>query len=532
MANVANNNRLYKLIQAIQNQKNFDHPIDQFEIVETHISYILLTGPYAYKFKKNLCLDFLDFSSLEQRKFYCNEEVRLNRQMTSDLYLGVVSITGNDQDPVINGEGPAIEYAVKMVQFAKGTELDQVLNTTGLTTYHIDELAKQLAVFHGSIETRPTQDYFGSPECIQKQIMANFEVIRPLIQGIYPYQKLLDQIEAWMINALKLQTEIIKKRKQSGYVRECHGDLHLGNIAMHNGKLVIFDCIEFSEELRWIDVISETAFLTMDLDAHGKHTLAQRFLNSYLQITGDYDGLMVLRIYLVYHALIRSKVACIRLNQTDTKQSEREQAIDDCLRYLDLAYVYINPDNIILFITHGLSGSGKTTQTHSLAENLRAIRIRSDVERKRMRGLQSNATTGTAVASGIYSEESTLNTYRRLGELTKLILASGYSVIVDATFLHKPQRLYFKHMACESHVPFIILDLLANEEVLRDRIKTRQLNGNDISEANQDVLNYQIAVQEPLDKTEMVDRITIDSTHEPNIPFILNQINDKILSNN
>jgi aminoglycoside phosphotransferase family enzyme/predicted kinase len=531
MVNNSDNNRLYKLIQAIQDRTKFDHSIDQFELVETHISYILLTGPYAYKFKKPLNLGFLDFSSLEQRKFYCNEEVRLNRRLSSDLYIGVVSITGNVQDPVINGKAPAIEYAVKMVQFTQGAELDRVLDTAGLTTNHVDELAKQLAVFHGSISTRPTQDYFGSPECIQKQIMANFTVIRPLIQSDHPYHNLLDQLEVSMIDALKLQTEIFENRKQSGYVRECHGDMHLGNIAMYNSKLVIFDCIEFSEELRWIDVISETAFLTMDLDAHGKRALAQRFLNTYLQITGDYDGLMVLRIYLVYHALIRSKVACIRLNQTDTTQIERERAIENYHRYLDLAYDYIKPDNIILFITHGLSGSGKTTQTQVLAENLCAIRIRSDVERKRMQGFKADAKTLSAVTSGIYSDENTINTYERLAELTKLILVSGYSVIVDATFLQKTQRLYFKNMACESRVPFLILDFLTNEKTSRERIKARQLNGDDASEANQDVLEHQIAVQEPLDKTEMTNRITIESTHKLNLPVILSQINEKVSTN-
>ncbi|OGT30161.1 MAG: hypothetical protein A2W28_01190 [Gammaproteobacteria bacterium RBG_16_51_14] len=524
----SNSNRLYQLIRTIRDRAQFDHPTGKFGIIETHISYILLTGHYAYKFKKPLDLGFLDFTSLERRKFYCEEEIRLNRRLAPDLYIAVVPVTGSEQHPVIGGNKQALEYAVKMVQFPEEAELDRIVNTGCLATSHINELAMQIATFHGSVAVDTEQNHFGSPECIRQQVMLNYSAIRPFIQNDQQSRNRLDKLEAWTNLTLDQSAGIFRSRKQSGCIRECHGDLHLGNIALYMDKLVIFDSIEFSQALRWIDVMSEVAFLVMDLDAHHQNSLAQRFLNANLQITGDYNGLLLLRFYQVYRALIRSKVACIRLSQPGMTQYDQDKEMENCRRYLNLAYDYIQPVRTPLIITHGLSGSGKTRLSQLLLENRGAIRIRADVERKRMHGLRENDKTRSAVSSGIYSETSSINTYKRLAELARLVLNAGYPVIIDAAFLQRKQRLIFYNIAVECGVPFLILDLLADETRLRERIMERNRKETDASEADPNVLDYQIATQEPLETAETTHRIIINTSYKLDLPAILYQIHEKI----
>ncbi|MBI4006175.1 MAG: AAA family ATPase [Gammaproteobacteria bacterium] len=503
----------------------------KFELIETHISYVLLTGPFAYKFKKPLNLGFLDFSTLERRKFYCEEELRLNRRLAPGLYIDVIPITGTEMNPVLGGHHPVIEYAVKMIQFPKGSELNRVLENGCLTAAHVDQLAVQVAAFHQGAAVDPTANIFGLPDCIRQQVLANFSQIRPFIQGDDEYHNRLEQLESWTLNALEWFAQFFRERKQLGYIKECHGDLHLGNIALFDGKLVIFDCIDFSGELRWIDVMSETAFLVMDLDARKQPESAQRFLNAYLQITGDYQGLSILRFYRVYRALVRSKVACIRIKQPGLTESDRLKGIDKYHRYLDLAYDYIQPAVTPLVITHGLSGSGKTTVSQPLLEKLGAIRVRSDVERKRLHGMQAGARSASELGRGIYSGKSSAQTYGRLVDLAKLILDAGYPVIIDAAFLQGAERRRFRDVAYELEVPFIILDFRTEEKLLRKRIEKRRKNGIDASEADLEVLGSQIATRESLDMTEIHDRIIVDTSNGSDPSIILKQIHEKISRN-
>lgn len=519
-------NRLYELVQALRKQACFKHPATAFEIIETHISYVLLTGPYAYKFKKPLNLGFLDFSTLESRKFYCEEELRLNKRLAPDLYVDVVPVTGSEDSPVLGGDPPAIEYAVRMVQFPKDAELDHLTRTGHLTPSHIDQLAEQLSAFHGAAAVAPAASRFGSSETIRQVVLANFSQIRPSIDDDV-YTRRLDQLEQWTLNALQQTARWFRERKQGKSIRECHGDLHLGNIACFNDRLAIFDCIEFSEELRWIDVMSEVAFLLMDLDAREQPLLAQRFLNAYLEITGDYEGLQVLRFYRVYRALVRCKVACIRLRQAGLAPPEQERETANYRHYIDLACRYIQPAVPALFITHGPSGSGKTSVSQPLLENLGAIRIRSDVERKRLHGLDAGARTASGVVAGIYSENNTLRTYERLAALARVILTAGYPVIVDATFLQAALRRKFRALAAECKRPFVILDFQAQEAALRARIEKRARQMADASEADSRVLDLQIASREPLDAEEVSRRVIIDTTRAFDVQDILRQVNLK-----
>ncbi len=509
MTGDAGASRLYHLIQAIQEHTEFDHPVDHIELVETHISYVLLTGRYAYKFKKPLDLGFLDFSTLDKRKFYCEEEVRLNRRFAPEIYLGVIAITEPEDHPVMAGTGEPIEYSVKMIQFPKGVEFDHLLESGRLMPVHIDDLAQQIANFHETAAIAPKGGPFGTPADIREATLANFAAIRPAKQA-GDFTACLNRLEQWTLAALDDNTPRFIERRDTGFIRECHGDLHLGNIALYRNKPVVFDCIEFSEKLRWIDVISEIAFLVMDLDARDWSTLAYRLLNDYLGIRGDYEGLRLLQFYRVYRALVRCKIACIRMTQGDLGTLDRRKESRRARHYLELAGCYIQPARPALFITHGLSGSGKSTWSQQLLESIGAIRVRSDVERKRLHGLDADAKSNSGLQSNIYSRASTQATYNRLEGLARIIIEAGYPAIVDATFLEKDTRSQFQRLAEMLNVPFLILDFRAQEDVLRKRVKERKKSGNDASEAGLDVLEYQIKNFEPLGKGENAFTVTVN----------------------
>lgn len=479
--NTANNTSLQQqevLLQNLQQASLYPHPVDHFKVLQTHISWVLLTGPYAYKFKKPVNLGFLDFSTLALRKHFCAEELRLNRRLAPELYVEVITVTGSPEQPVLNGRGPALEYAVKMRQFPQSAQLDEVLANGKLTAQHIDGLAETVAGFHQRTERADVDSPYGRPEQVYQPVLENFQHIRHS-PGLAQYAVRLDALEAWCQTRFKrLQAGIID-RKDNGYVREGHGDMHLRNLALLDEKVVPFDCLEFNPELRWIDVMNDIAFLLMDLDDRQQSSLAWRFLNRYLELTGDYAGVALLNFYKVYRALVRAKVDAIRLGQPHLDQQEREKTRSDFLSYIALAEDYTRTAAPVLIITRGLSGSGKTTYSQPLLECMGAIRIRSDVERKRL----------FADRAALYSKEITRQVYHYLAALSEDLLTAGYHVIVDATFINIEQIVIFQQLASRHGVPFRILEFTAKPDTLRKRIRGRQ---QDYSDATVKVLEQQL----------------------------------------
>ena len=501
------------LISGLQNPGIYDHPITGFEIIETHISWVVLTGDYAYKIKKPVNLGFLDFSTLGQRQRYCQQELALNRRLAPQIYLDVVSITGNPDSPSINGDGPAIDYAVKMRQFPQAAQLDRILNEKKLSADHIDQLADSIAAFHESIEVAQTGSNFGEPETVLVPVKENFDQIRPLLSDAENLSR-LQQLESWSLKQHDKLSPIIKQRKQAGFVRNCHGDMHLANITYIDNQIVIFDCIEFNDSFRWIDVISEVAFTVMDLAHRGRPDFAAQLLNRYLQTTGDYQGLQLLRFYLVYRVLVRAKVAAIRGHQSGLTNEEQQTTLNDYLSHIKLAEDYAKETTPLFCIAHGVSGSGKTTLTQPLLEHFGMIRIRSDVERKRLYSLKAEARTGSKTDEGIYSFEASQETYKKLKQLSSLITQAGFSVIIDATFLKQQERADFRQQARALNLPFLILHFYANKQHLQKWIKARQQKGTDASEATLDVLESQLASEEPLSDNEAEYIVRIDAGEE------------------
>ena len=494
------------LIQALQAPRCYVHPVSQVELMQTHISWVLLAGDFAYKIKKPVRLPFLDFSTLALRKASCLDELRLNRRFAPDIYLGLVAIANTPQAPQLDGPGAPIEYAVKMRRFDEAGRLDHVCARGDLQPTQLSDLADALSAFHNGAAVAAPTTRFGSPDAILGAALENFDELQQsaALRDAAPQ---LAALRAWTEAQHRQLAPMMRTRKQSGHVRECHGDLHLGNLVLIDGRVRLFDCIEFNEDLRWIDVINDIAFTYVDLLAHQQSGLANWLVNEVFSRSGDYEAAALLRYYAVYRALVRAKVALIRIGQSGGDTSET-------LSYLALAAQLTTPPAPGLLITHGLSGCGKTVASSQLLQSdpqACTLRLRSDVERKRLFNLNSNAPSDSAVGGGIYDATAQQQTYARLRELAGILLRQGWSVIVDATFLQRAERDAFRALADELGLPFQILAPQASPAQLRDRILARQAQGRDASEATLAVLERQLRTLEPLGADERQIELSVET---------------------
>ena len=448
------------------------------ELVETHISWVLLAPELAYKLKKPVRLPFVDYSTLERRRHCCEEEVRLNRALAPTLYLDVARITGTPEAPAIDGPGPAFEYAVRMKRFPPGALFCERLQAGALDPAAVDRFAQRLADFHAKAPAAsPLLDADGMRPLRRAQ--AALAGAQPLFDA--PAAAALARwLEAEWDPALRLQ------RLREGRVREGHGDLHLANVVALEADVAAFDCIEFDPALRSRDLVDDAAFALMDFAARGRADLGWRFFNAWLEHTGDYEGIALLRFWLVSHALVRAQVERLRGDEAAARS------------YAQAASGWTRPPAARLFITSGLPGSGKTFASQRALERTGAVRIRSDVERKRLLGLPALADT-RALGVDAYTTPVTERTYARLLALARIALRAGFPVVLDAAFLRRDERARAQALARELQLPFSILSCEAPLEVLRARLSMRT---GDASEADVAVLERLRAAAEPLTPEE------------------------------
>lgn len=531
-----------RMVQALleQMRRRSAHP-GQVQCIETHISWVLLADDLAWKIKKPLRLDFLDFGTRALRQGCCEEELRINRRTAPQLYLDVVPITGTPQAPELGGTGPLLDHAVRMRRFPQEQLLSRLVQRDALTPQLVDALARQVAALHAQAGRATPQDSHGQPQAILRAVAENFVTLRHVLpagagagagavetanaassfgaQGKAPVHVRqeaaivtrtdLRALLRWTRDEQRRLRPLLARRLEQGWVRECHGDLHLGNLMLHDGQPLLFDAIEFDPALRWVDVMADIAFLVMDLLHRERADLAWRVLNGWLEQTGDYAGLELLPYFMTYRALVRAKVASLRLGQADGEA--RAQAEAELHGYLRLARQCTQPRPRYLWITMGLSGSGKSTQTQGLIAETGLIRLRADVERKRLFGLRPEASS-RELAEDIYTPEASRRTFAHLAQQGLSVLASGFPVLVDATFIRRELRDQFRVLAQQAGVPFGILAFEAPEAVLRQRIHQRQQQGDDASEADAQVLEGQLQALEPLAPDEMAHAVRVDST--------------------
>jgi uncharacterized protein len=500
------------LIAGLLQPSAYPHAVSEpIRLVETHISWVLLTGDYAYKVKKPLRLSFLDYSTLDRRRSLCEEEVRLNRRHAPDLYLGVSAIGGRADAPRVDDTGPPLEYAVRMRQFQAGDELGALLAANAVTAAELATLGADIAGLHGRAAAAPPDARFGHPEIVNRVTLDNFAELRRLPASVTEPAE-LERLEESVTAAFERRRSLVHDRRAAGRVRECHGDLHCGNVVRWSGRLTPFDGIEFDPALRFVDVVNDVAFLTMDLAERGRPDLRHAALQAWCESTGDFAGLPLLPYYECYRALVRAKVAALGALQAPEPSVARDAAIVTCRRYLDWAAHRLAPRRPALLLTCGLSGSGKTWLARAIAPPLAALHVRSDVERKRLAGLAPQEDSRSEPDGGIYTLAFNARTYGRLERCAAAALAGGEGVIVDAAFLRRGERLQFLDLAATANAPAVILHCHAPDAVLRQRVADRHAARSDASEAGVEVLARQPSYWEDFDERELAHVIEVDTS--------------------
>jgi aminoglycoside phosphotransferase family enzyme/predicted kinase len=506
---------LPELIAALSRPENYPHPVDApIRVIETHISWLLLTGEYAYKIKKPVDFGFLDFTTLKKRRFYCEEELRLNQRLAPDIYDTLIAIIGSPESPQLMeasqiSEAKPFEYAVRMYQFDPELRLDLILDRQRFEPAWIDMLAEQIAHFHTRTPRVAKNSPWGEATSIWDAVSDNYQHVSQSQLDANDWQQLqfLSQRTAQQFRKL---TPAIQRRKQEGHIRECHGDLHLGNITLYHGQLRLFDCIEFNLQFRWTDTICDLAFLLMDLEVKGQYRWANRCLNRYLDLTGDYEGLTLLNFYKSYRSMVRAKVSMLGENPDLTSFR----------RYLQLTHTYTRKNKPSLFIMQGVSGSGKSYLCGQLLERLNCIQIRSDVERKRLykelcrRGERLN----------LYGQEMNARTFQHLLNLSKELLKSGYSVIVDATFIRQRTRQSYIDLASSLDIPMRIISCYCDMKLIEARLARRSDEGGDASDADISVMQDQLKHQQKLTEAELTHTLLVDTDSDDAINVLVSQL--------
>ena len=506
------------LIEQMLQPSFYPHPVKEpIKLIQTHISYVLLTGDYAYKVKKPVNFGFLDFSSLEKRQHFCNEELRLNQRGAAQLYLEVLPITLNDEKYQLQGETNVAEYVLKMQQFPNDALLSVMFEQGKLTEEHIEDLGKIVAQYHAATETNDYILSFGEVSQVRASIDENYEQTAKHIGGPQT-QTQFEETKSYTDNFFAQHPELFTSRIENKYIRECHGDLHLNNICLWQDRILLFDCIEFNEPFRFVDVMYDIAFAIMDLDARGKKDFANAFLNTYIEQTGDWEGLQLLPLYLSRQAYVRAKVNSFLLDDPGIGADVKENAAKTAAEYYKQAWEYTKPRQGQLFIMSGVSGSGKSTTARLLSRKLGAVTIRSDAVRKHLTQIPLLERGGDE----LYTPQMTEKTYNRLSELGILLAKQGFTVILDAKYDRQHLRGHVISQAQKYQIPVKIIQCTAPEAILRERLNKRT---GDIADATTDLLSSQLQQVEPFTVQEKTYLTILDTTqpHAAQLEKVISQ---------
>jgi len=498
-------------LDALLRPDAYAHPVTTVELVETHISWVLLAGEFAYKIKRPVRYDFVDLSDADRRRFFCEEELRLNRRFAPELYLDVCAIVSRQGEVRIGGSGCVLEHAVRMRRFSRRDELDQLLEQGTVEPSELEDFGRTLARIHAQLPVAAASSHWGCPAEVQALLIRNLKECAEA-GAVFGASDAVLALRASLERHLPAAAPWMAARRIAGRVRECHGDLHTRNIVRRGAGLVAFDCMEFEPAFRWIDVADEIALLLSDLEARGHALHAHAFRGAYLAASGDYQACRVLELYKAHRSLVRAKVAALTARALTS--GPREGLRLEHARLLEGAAAALGTHTACLIVMCGVSGSGKTWLARLLAPRLAAVHLRSDVERKRRAGLGELASSGSQLYGGLYTPEASAALYASLAQFAEHVLSGGYNVIVDASFALRRERARFLRVARRAGVPLRVLYCEASSGVLRARIAARRQSASDASEADQRVLESQLRDFEAVSADEELDVLRID-TSEP-----------------
>ena len=499
----ASSTHFTQLVEALLSPDFYPHPVEVITTIETHISIVFLTGRYAYKLKKPVNFGFLDFSTLKKRQQFYQLELQLNRRTAPQIYLEVLPIYFQHNTFSLQaGTGKPIEYLLKMQQFDPNLVLGRYLQQHSLSTSQIQQLAQQIAQLHLTAQKLKSSMPWGTPKTILQPMLDNFP---PLIKRFtHPdIQYKLRQLCHWTEFQAQQLSSTLTQRRASGFICACHGDLHLDNITLIEEQPVLFDGIEFNEAFRWIDRMSDLAFLLIDLMDRKHPELANQILNYYLQKTGDYAGLGILNFYQVYRTMVKAKITALRADQL-THSLEKQQTLKRAYHFIlqaeTLAYQLPQPQLILL---QGIAGSGKSYVAEKIAPHCQGIILSSDIERKRLFGLSPRQRPSDTQRPQLYSLEMNKKTYGQLHKLAAMLLKQQQTVIIDATNLKKIHRQTFYRLAQKHHANLRIISLQPPLAQIAQQIEQRQQRNNNPSDATLEVMQFQTPQFEPVTPEEL-----------------------------
>ena len=502
------------IVDALLNPNAYDEAVKNIRLVQTHISWIFLTGKHVYKVKKPVNFGFLDFTTLQKRKLFCEKELELNKRLAPDMYLEVVPINQSGGKIKIKGDGETIEYAVKMKELPQETMMSKLLERNDVNNRMIDRIAKIVSDFHSKTKKINRNDSFN---VIRFNWDECFSQTKPFI-NITIGKENFDYIESTIKKFMTNNKTIFERRINEGKIRECHGDLHSGNIFISD-KIYIFDAIEFNDRFRFCDVASEVAFLTMDLDFQNKQDLSIQFIGKYIEYSKDHGIKKLLDFYKCYRAYVRGKVTSFKLNDKDVSKEEKLESENLAKKYFNLAFNYSKKLGPRLVVMCGLTGTGKSNVSKNIAKIIKGKIIRSDIVRKELGGISSTKHKFDDYNRGLYSEEFTDRTYSEMINIARETLTKGISCVLDATFSKKEYRKEAANLEKELNLPFFIVECICPEHVIRNRLDKR-IKGKSVSDGRWEIYLDQKKDFEPIGSDER-EHIVIDTTKKNDLEKVL-----------
>jgi len=490
------------IIKIMKNPKFFGSDVKSVDIIQTHISYVALTGKYAYKIKKQVNYGFLDFSTVEKRKYYCEEEMRLNRRLCSDIYLDVIPITKKNRSLELNGDGEIVDYALKMREFSQDKIMINLLKQGKICKEQIEKICDILIKFYNSEEHSKEIDRYGEPDVIKRNICENFQQTESMIDITIP-KDIYEYIKNTSSNFFKQKQDIFEKRIKNKYIKNCHGDLHSGNIVVSDEDIYIFDCIEFNKRFRYCDIASDIGFLAMDLDYMNYPYLSSNLIIKYIEKSKDFGILEMLNFYKSYRAYVRGKVIGFRLNDTKISNDEKKDIIDTTKKYFDLSEYYarlysldINNNKPLIFIVGGLTGVGKSTLSLKITVDYHAHLINTDVIRKELAGINIFERHHDEVNTGLYAPERIDETYEKVIEKAVDFLKNGENVVLDATFQKKKYRDMARRITKENNAILIPVLCVCPEDTAKKWLE-RRIKTKTVSDGRWEIYTHQKKTFEP-----------------------------------